>query len=64
MEEGGLVALVGQEGGNAADMVHGGRRQEEGFHEHGDTAEDRGHAIDALTTVAVRVFKGDALGNQ
>ncbi len=45
-------------------MVHRSRRQEERLYEHGDAGQDRGHAIDALTTIAIAVAEGDATGYQ
>ena len=45
-------------------MVHGSRRQEERLYEHGDAGQDRGHTIDALTTIAIAVAEGDATGYQ
>ena len=62
MEESCLVALPGQQRGNAVDMVHGGGCQEERLYKHGDAAQNGRHAVYRLATIAVAVAEGDALG--
>ena len=64
MEEGCLIALVIQQTGDAADMVHGGWCQEEGLYEHGDAGEDGGHAVDTLTTITEGISEGDTAGDE
>ena len=64
MEEGCLVTLANQEFCDAADFVHRGRCQEEGFYEHRNARQDAGHTIDALTSVTITVREGDTLCDQ
>ena len=64
VEEGRLVAFARKQGSNATHLIHRGRRQEERFHKHRDTAQYRGHAVDALAPVAIRMGERDALGNE
>ena len=64
VEEGRLVAFARKQGSNTAHLVHRGRCQKERFHKHGDTAQDRGHAVDTLAPVAIRMGERDALGNE
>ena len=55
VEEGCLVAVLGQQSADAGVRVHRGRCEDEGFHKHRDAAQHRGHAVDALTAVAERM---------
>ena len=64
MEECRLVTLAAQQRGNAADVVHGGWRKEEGFDKHGDGRQDAGHPVNALAPVAIAVGEGGAPPDQ
>ena len=64
MEEGSLIALANQQRSDATDMIHGSRREEEGLNETWDAAQDRGHAINRLASIAIAMAERDALRNQ
>ena len=64
MEEGRLIALASQQRGDAAHLVHGGGRQEEGLYEHGDARQDAGHAVDALTAITETIAEGGAMADE
>ena len=64
MEEGRLIAFPIQAIGDARDGVVGVGRQEEGFYKHGDRRENRGHAVDTLTTIAVAMGIGERVGDE
>src|SRR3712207_1769371 len=62
MKEAGGVAFTGQQSRHARVVVHRSRREHEGFFEHGNATEYRGHAVDALTAIAERVIPHRTLG--
>ena len=64
MEEGCLIALANQQRGEATDLVHRCRCQEERLDKHRNAAQDGGHAIDRLSSITVGIFESDALADE
>ena len=64
VEEGGSVAYLAQFASDTTDVVERVACEDEGFDKHGYAAEDRGHGVDALASVGVRLAEGEALTDE
>ena len=64
MKKGSAIPFVRQYPCQAREIVHRLGRKHKRLDKHWDATKHRRHAVDALATVAIRVFVGGALFNQ
>ena len=63
MEECGMITFLVQDASQSCEVVHGRRCEDERFDEHRNAAENAGHTVDALPSIAVAIAERSAFGD-